>query len=225
MPADAPGRRDRRAERHAATKTEIVDAAWRLAEQQGLTGWSLRDVADIVGIRQPSLYVYFDSKNALYDAMFAAGYQDMLEQIAATEVDPDPVRMLHRAARVFLDFAVERPARYYLLFLRPIPGFEPSPESYQLALASLESLREVLATVGVRDGAHVDLFTALMSGLATQQVSNDPGGDRWSRLLDAGVDMFLVATGVQPQRRDAKSSTGPPQPRRRQPSRKGRADS
>jgi AcrR family transcriptional regulator len=221
MSADAQVRRDRRAERHAATKIEIVETAWRLADEQGLAGWSLRDVADIVGMRQPSLYVYFDSKNTLYDAMFAAGYQALLQRIEATEVDPDPVKMLHRAARVFLDFAVERPARYYLLFLRPIPGFEPSPESYQLALASLESLREVLATVGVRDGAAVDLFTALMSGLATQQVSNDPGGDRWSRLFDDTVDMFLVAMRVQPQRRDAESPTVPTQRRRRQSKRKG----
>jgi AcrR family transcriptional regulator len=220
MSADAPVRRDRRAERHAATKTEIVDAAWRLADEQGLAGWSLRDVADIVGMRAPSLYVYFDSKNALYDAMFAAGYQAMLKRIAAAEVDADPVTMLHRAARVFLDFAVERPARYYLLFLRPIPGFEPSPGSYQLALACLEALGEVLAAAGVRDAADIDLFTALMSGLATQQVSNDPGGDRWLRLLDATVDMFLEATGVQPQRRRAKTPTGPTR-RRTRSDRKG----
>jgi AcrR family transcriptional regulator len=143
MPADAPVPRNRRAERHAATKAEIVDAAWRLADEQGLAGWSLRGLADNVGMRSPSLYVYFDSKNALYDAMFAVGYEAMLERIAATEVDPDPVTMLHRAARVFLDFAIERPARYYLLFLRPIPGFEPSPASYQRALAAREALGEV----------------------------------------------------------------------------------
>jgi AcrR family transcriptional regulator len=216
MPADAPVRRDRRAERHAATKIEIVDAAWLLADEQGLAGWSLRDVADIGGMRAPSLYVNFDRKNALYDAMFAAGYQAMLKRIAAVEVDPDPVTMLHRAARVFLDFAVERPARYYLLFLRPIPGFEPSPDSYQLALTSLSALGEVLAAAGVRDAADVDLFTALMSGLATQQVSNDPGGDRWSRLLDATVDMFLTARGAQPPRRLAKTPNSPTQRRRKQ---------
>ena len=39
----------------------------------------------------------------------------------------------------------------------------------------------------------VDLWTALVTGLASQQVSNDPGGDRWRRLLDPAVGMFLAA--------------------------------
>jgi hypothetical protein len=38
----------------------------------------------------------------------------------------------------------------------------------------------------------VDLWTALMTGLASQQVSNDPGGDRWRRLLEPAVEMFLA---------------------------------
>jgi AcrR family transcriptional regulator len=76
-------RSDRRAIRHAATKREILDAAWRLARERGLGGWSLRDVADAVGMRAPSLYVYFASKNALFDAMFADGNQQLLERLQA----------------------------------------------------------------------------------------------------------------------------------------------
>jgi AcrR family transcriptional regulator len=145
-------------------------------------------------MRAPSLYVYFESKSALYDAMFADGCRAMLDRIEATEVDPDPVTMLHRAARVFFDFAVEQPARYALLYLRPVPGFEPSPESYRLAVAALQALVDVLASAGVRDASDIDLFTALMTGLASQQVSNDPQGRRWSQLVDRAVDTFLSAT-------------------------------
>jgi AcrR family transcriptional regulator len=46
---------DRRRARHAATKQDIVAAAWRLAHERGLGGWSLRDVAEAVGMRAPSL--------------------------------------------------------------------------------------------------------------------------------------------------------------------------
>ncbi len=38
----------------------------------------------------------------------------------------------------------------------------------------------------------IDLWTALTSGLANQQVANDPGGDRWLRLVDDAVSMFLA---------------------------------
>src|SRR3954451_21802800 len=103
-------RRDRRAERHTATKREILDAAWRLARERGLDGWSLRDVADAVGMRAPSLYVYFGSKNALYDAMYAEGYGQLLERYGDLPRTGDPRRLLHTAAHLFFQFCVEDPA-------------------------------------------------------------------------------------------------------------------
>ena len=39
----------------------------------------------------------------------------------------------------------------------------------------------------------MDLWTALLTGLVTQQMSNDPGGDRWERLIDRAVHMFVAA--------------------------------
>lgn len=186
-------RRDRRAERHDRTKAEIVAAAWALAEERGLGGWSLRDVADAVGMRAPSLYVYFDSKNALYDAMFAEGSQALLDRMRAVPRTGSPRTFLRRGGRAFVEFCVENPARHVLLFLRTVPGFEPSPESYALAQQALAETEEVLAAAGLRGRRAVDLWTAVFTGLATQQVSNDPGGRRWLRLVDDAVDLLLPA--------------------------------
>jgi hypothetical protein len=80
-----------------------------------------------------------------------------------------------------------------LLFLRTIPGFEPSEAAYALSRQALDRMTEVLAAAGVRAPEHLDLWTALFTGLATQQVSNDPGGDRWLRLVEPAVDMFVAA--------------------------------
>src|SRR5664279_6283442 len=93
--SEAPARRDRRAERHQATRHRILHAAWALARDRGLAGWSLRDVAVEVGMRAPSLYVYFESKNALFDAMFADGYRALLDRIETTSTDGPPVQVLH----------------------------------------------------------------------------------------------------------------------------------
>ena len=184
---------DRRAQRHAATRQEILDAAWNLARSHGLTGWSLRELAASVGMRAPSLYVYFDGKDAIYDAMFAQGYRQLLERIGRLPTAGEPVEVLRRAAREFFDFYVEDAARHQLLFLRVVPGFEPSPESYALARDVVARLREVLADAGLDRPEAVDLWTALFTGLASQQASNDPGGDRWQRLLDRAVDMFVAS--------------------------------
>lgn len=185
--------RDRRTERHHATRQEILTAAWELTATHGLTGWSLKDLADTVGMRAPSLYVYFASKSEIYDALFAAGYTDLRTVIEATRRPKDPRQLLRLAARVFIDFAVENPPRYQLLFLRTIPGFEPSPQSYQLAIESLEAMREVLHTAGTDRPSDLDLWTALVTGLASQQLSNDPGGTRWRKLVNDAVDMFAMA--------------------------------
>jgi AcrR family transcriptional regulator len=187
---------DRRSARHAATRGEIVAAAWRLARERGLAGWALRDVAEAVGMRAPSLYVYVDSKNALYDAMYADGYRTMLARIDAARADLGPAvapgEVLRVSAALFVDFAVEDPARFQLLFLRTIPGFEPSEASYALAVEALRQGAEVLASAGAGAPEQLDLWTAMLTGLATQQISNDPGGDRWRRLVGRAVDVFVA---------------------------------
>ena len=191
-------RRDRRADRHLATKREILDAAWSLARERGLGSWSLRDVAEAVGMRAPSLYGYFESKNALYDAMFAEGNAELLRRGDAVVAEVEaaglaPSEALQAGAAMFFDFCVEDPARYQLLFLRTIPGFEPSEPSYALARAALDQMTAVLAAAGAREREHVDLWTALIGGLVAQQISNEPGGDRWRRLIDPAVEMFVAA--------------------------------
>ena len=63
---------DTRAVRRDVTRERILEAAWELARDQGLAAVSLREVAARVGMRAPSLYTYFPSKNAIYDAMYAS---------------------------------------------------------------------------------------------------------------------------------------------------------
>lgn len=194
--------RDRRSERHAATKRDIVEAAWALSRQRGLAGWTLRDLASSVGMRAPSLYVYFDGKNALFDALFADGYAALLERVDATVLpaaagaEPGTGggarESLAAAARLFFDFGVEDPARYQLLFLRTIPGFTPSGDSYALAREVLDRTADVLAGLGLDAPEDLDLWTAVVSGLVAQQLSNDPDGDRWGRLVDRAVTGFLT---------------------------------
>jgi AcrR family transcriptional regulator len=193
--------RDRRAERREATKAEILDAAWGIVRAEGLAGLSLRDVARMVGMRAPSLYQYFDSKHAIYDAMFAQGYQQLLVHLVHDDIDKDPRARLRRRARMFIEFCVEDPARYQLLFQRTIPGFEPSAESYALAVESLTYTRTELGKAGLTEPANLDLWTAVVTGLTDQQISNDPGGDRWLRLVDEAVDMLLAHLDTKKRRR------------------------
>jgi AcrR family transcriptional regulator len=184
--------RDRRAERFEATRQEILDVAWELVRGDGLAGLSMRELGKRVGLRAQSLYVYFLSKHAIYDAMFAEANRELLDRRRSLDLDADPVVALRQSARCFVDFCTEDLARYQLLFQRTIPGFEPSEESYSVAREVLDGGRRVLARVGVTDPVDVDLFTGLISGLVAQQNANEPGGKRWTRQLDRAIDMYLA---------------------------------
>jgi AcrR family transcriptional regulator len=192
-------RRDRRQERHEATRRQILDAAWASAGARGLSEMSLREVAEAVAMRTPSLYVYFPNKNAILDAMFAEAAGALYERLASIEVGDRPHQaVLLEAARTFLDFGVEEPARYQLLFERPIPSFEPSEASYAAAVDVAELTRQRLAELGAGNDEAIDIWTALMTGMTSQQIANDLNGDRWRRLLPAIVEMYLhspVVTG------------------------------
>jgi AcrR family transcriptional regulator len=184
--------RDRRSERREATKAEILDAAWDLVRVEGLAALSLRDLAARVGMQAPSLYSYFDSKHAIYDAMFAQGAREYLAHEADLTLTGDPLPDLKAGMHLFVAFCTSNPVRYQLLFQRTIPGFEPSPESFAIAVTGLDATRERLARIGLTDAETLDLLTAIGTGLTDQQISNDPGGDRWIRLVDEATDMFFA---------------------------------
>jgi AcrR family transcriptional regulator len=214
---DVPSR-DRVAERREATGREIIDAAWVLAQEKGLAEFTLRDVGERVGMRAPSLYTHFESKHAIYDAMFGQAWTDY-EQLAQAEFAdlPQATRAaLRRAARTFFDFAVANPARHQLLNQRMIPGFEPSPESYAPAVRVLEMGRQLFRDHGLSDTDDYDIWVAMIGGLINQQLANDPGGTRWSALLDRAIDIWADGVGLPPDPSTKRRRAAHPQgPRRR----------
>jgi AcrR family transcriptional regulator len=163
-----------------------------MVRADGLTALSLRDLARRAGITTPTVYAYFDSKNAIFDAMFGEAAESFVSSKAELVDKGDPYESLMADARNFIEFCVSDVARYQLLFQHSVPGFTPSDQSYAPAVRALELTREQLAGYGVRDPRHVDVWTALLTGLVDQQISNDPGGDRWTRLVDDVVNMFLT---------------------------------
>jgi AcrR family transcriptional regulator len=198
-----PATRDRRAERYAATRREILDAAWALVRENGLGSLAMRDLGARVGMRAQSLYAYFPSKFAIYDAMFAESNRELVSRLSGLAATRDPREALRERARIFLAFCMEDLGRFQLLFQRTIPGFQPSPDAFAPAVEALDSAREAIRACGIRDPRGIDMWTAITSGLAAQQTSNEPGGDRWVRLADEATAMFLdhYAPAIKPRRK------------------------
>ena len=188
-------KRNRLAERREATRLEILEAAWDSAHEHGLAGLTLRDVAERVGMQPPSLYSHFASKNAIYDAMFEQAWRTLLEQTPSwvERLPPDPRGRLIKDAELYFDFSVADLARYQLMNVKILPDFEPSPQAYA---ASLEMYTTMGAYLPITDPADADVYTALIAGLVAQQLANDPGGQRWRRLIPRVMTMFADDIGL-----------------------------
>lgn len=194
----APRTNPRQARRDARI-SEILAEAWVLAERDGLAVISLRDLAERVHLRQPSLYVYFASKLDLYDAMFADGYRQLLAFLAERPTPAEPRAAVEQLMVDLVRFASGHLVLHQLLFQRTIPGFAPSPASWAAALEFYDRAQSILARAGVQHQDDVDIFTSLVAGLCDQQIANDPGGDRWVKHVPRVVAMFL-ANATPPSR-------------------------
>jgi AcrR family transcriptional regulator len=201
---------DRRQRRRQETIEQVLDIAVEVMAEQGVAGLTLGEVARRMGIRPPSLYGYFDGKNALYDALFERGWRDLLATMRAVEAASDGsdlVADLLASESAFVRWAVEHPAYAPLMFWRPVPGFVPSERAYAPATELERMAREflvVLRSAGLlRRDADLDLVyrtqTALIAGVISQQLANAPGepfetGTFTSTLPDV-VAMWLAHHG------------------------------
>jgi AcrR family transcriptional regulator len=195
--------------RRKRTEAEIVAAAWDLVREHGPAGLSMRDLGERVGMKAQSLYSYFASKNDIYDAMFREGQIAFAEVMTITPADTggdDSITaQLRIVGRRIFGFCTSNPARYQLMFQRVIPDFQPSPATYELAVAVLEQARARMRAAGFDLERDLDMWTGLITGLIDQQISNDPGGTRWERLIDDAVDMFVTfATAKSKSRKSSR---------------------
>ena len=143
-------------------------------------------------MRAPSLYTYFPSKNDLYDAMYVQALRELASTIAAVPTGADPMDTLKRTVRAFARFCTDDACRYQLIFERPVPGFVPRPDSFAIGAVGLAKVAELAEATGVRGDRAFDLFRAVTTGIVTLQVANEPGGERWTRLVDEAVEMVVA---------------------------------
>lgn len=195
----------RRLLRRQRTIEEALDTAVVIMEEAGVGGLSMSEIARRLGMRQPSLYKYFPSLHAVYDALFARGVERTGAAIqAAVGEGPHGVVTIRAAARALVRWAVENPALAQLLYWRPVPGFAPAAATFAASERQLDALRAAFAAAvragELRPEAASDdalrLFTIVLGGIVSQQMANEPGADygtgTFTRLTDAALDMFFA---------------------------------
>ena len=182
-PSAATLRPDRRARRRQETIEEILDIAREVMTEDGVNGLSLAEVARRLGVQPPSLYKYFPSLMAIYDALFLQGQIDNLAEIRHGMAGAEPgldalIAGLEASGR----WALANRAVAELLFWRPVPSFHPSEEAFAPSVEMVELQRQALADAVAAgqlgpeadDEDAVYLVSTLIIGVLSQAFANEP---------------------------------------------------
>ena len=183
--ADEPGdarRPDRRTRRRQETIEEIVDIAIDVMTEHGVNGLTLAEVARRLGVQTPSLYKYFSSIGAVYDALFKRAASENLEVLRNGMSHGEPgLDALTSGLEASGRWVLQNQALAQLLFWRPVPNFEPSPEAFapseEIATLQQQAITDAVAAGQLGPDALKDagfMVAILIKGVLTQAMANEP---------------------------------------------------
>jgi AcrR family transcriptional regulator len=179
----AAGGSDRRARRRRETIEEILDIAETVMTEEGVNGLSLAEVARRLGVQPPSIYKYFPSLMAVYDAVFRRGQVEHLAVMRDAMTGAQPgLPALTAGLEASGRWALANRAIAQLLFWRPVPSFEPSVAAFEPSIEMVAMQRRALAEAvaagqlgpGANDDEAVYLISTLIVGVLSQAMANEP---------------------------------------------------
>jgi AcrR family transcriptional regulator len=191
LPRAAPGGRRR--------LSEVIGAAAKVFAQRGYHGASTQDIADVLGIRQASLYYYFDSKEAALEVVCRYGHEGYVERLV--QIARSDASTSEKVAQVLLHHAAPERLDFTLVFLRE-RRFLPGPARKRIRALEQRYERAIQRIVeqGIRSGEFRPDLDARMTTLALLGLGNSAAA--WygrepavtpERMLRAYIDLLVRA--------------------------------
>ena len=175
--------------------------AIRRFRKTGIAGVSLRETARAVGITPMAVYHYFDGKEALIDAIVAAGFGVWDTYLVKAAAEPTPLARLRACLIAYRQFALDEPRFFELMMLTARPGIPEAPESLKHAPSAAYNtiMASLVELAPERDRAQVtELMLALWAtahGLLALHFTGRFGGAdaRFVATYDAVIERVLSA--------------------------------
>jgi AcrR family transcriptional regulator len=104
----------------------LLTSASEILESEGPDGLSVRRIAAAAGVAPMGVYNHFESKFGIVEALYVQGFQRLADAMAAMAQIDDPAEALLDGARAYRALALAHPMAYQVMFMRAVPGFEPS---------------------------------------------------------------------------------------------------
>ncbi|CAG9193343.1 Transcriptional regulator, TetR family [Paraburkholderia sabiae] len=197
------------AERKTRQKQElrerILDAARRIVMREGFGALSMRKIADAIEYSPATLYLHFESRDAIARALCAEGYAQLLATFEPLVAIADPAERLKAIGRAYVAFGVAHPETYRLIFMED-PSYtgaalvggegadaaeKADDAAFRLMVESIDALKEEGRLRGAPDSlVCAEAFWATMHGIVALHLTC-PVFPRAP--LDAVIDAALVA--------------------------------
>ena len=111
------------------TREWLISAAASLIASAPGEDFSLRAVCDAAGVKLPTLYHFFGSKQGLVDAVVEHGFDLYLGQKASMESSGDPIQDIRAGWDAHVAFGLANPGFYTLMYGKARPGYSPAAQS------------------------------------------------------------------------------------------------
>src|SRR3981081_3396975 len=151
---------------HGNLRSALVRAALELLEESGATALSLRAVARRAGVSPAAPYRHYADREALVSAVAAVGYRELAERLVAAHPAPATPEQLASVAVAYVQFALEQPALFRMMFGEPCD--RDNDERVAATAAVSLYLREIVARCFPQADAEAlaPAIWALVHGLA-----------------------------------------------------------
>jgi AcrR family transcriptional regulator len=120
---------------YKSRRDEILSVAGDLFGQHGVQAVTTRQIAQVVGISQPSIYAHFPSIQAIQDEVGARSFA-LLERAIAASADDSPEAQLHNAIHGYLDFGMSNPQAYRIAFMLEHVAMSKKESSHDMGAVS-----------------------------------------------------------------------------------------
>jgi AcrR family transcriptional regulator len=187
---------ERRLRNRQEVSEAILTAAREIMRRDGVAALNLNEVARLVGMQTPSLYKYFPSKFALYEALFHMALRLFRESEEHIWNMSQPIwERIEAWFETRLRLAQEHPDLYHLFLDNPVPGFLPSPESLeevrQIRLPGVQAISAAmdagLIATHLTPDRVLDLLLAMRRGIIAEHLGKEPhlpiGDERFHSLI------------------------------------------
>jgi TetR/AcrR family transcriptional regulator, cholesterol catabolism regulator len=194
---------------------EIIDAAARVFAERGYHGTSTQAIADVLGMRQASLYYYFPSKEAALELVCARGVEGHAEAAEAIVASPDPP-LVKLTGLIAAHLAPNETKRDYVKVFINERRYLPDASRRRIGRTSrrIEKNFERVIRAGIADGSMRRDIDPRLAMLAVLSMCN--AVINW-RAADQAIEMpriaaefaKLVADGLGANGAGGRSSRGP----------------